>query len=204
MSSPLTRWWRRVRFGEPIYVVSGLPRSGTSMASRMLEGGGLAIVQDGIRTADEDNPRGYFEDERVKNLAQSEDRSWVRAARGRVVKVISYLLRTLPADSNYKVVFMDRNLLEVVASQNKMLERRGEKNESTDQRMAELLEDDLWKARYLLKHGAHFEWLELNYKAVVDDPRRAAAQMRDFIGKPAMDVDRMAAAVEKELYRNRR
>src|SRR5438128_3864516 len=126
--------YRRVRYGRPIVVVSGLPRSGTSMAMKMLEAGGLRVVTDGQRTADEDNPKGYYEDERVKDLHREGDKTWLRDARGDVVKIISFLLKSLPADNNYKVLFMHRNLREIVASQNKMLARRGEKNETPDDR----------------------------------------------------------------------
>ena len=92
--------YRRIRYGRPIVVVSGLPRSGTSMAMKMLEAGGLGVVTDGLRTADEDNPKGYYEDERVKDLAGTEDRGFLRAARGKAIKVISYLLKDLPPDNN--------------------------------------------------------------------------------------------------------
>ena len=98
--------YRRLRYGRPIVVVSGLPRSGTSMAMKMLEAGGLPVVTDGLRAADEDNPKGYYEDERVKDLHQAADKGWLRNARGRVVKIISFLLKSLPADNNYQVVFM--------------------------------------------------------------------------------------------------
>ena len=147
MANNLQRMFRRFRYGEPIVVVSGLPRSGTSMAMRMLEATGLTIVVDGIREADEDNPKGYFELERVKDLAQENDWEWLQEARGKAIKIISYLLKELPDDHNYKVLFMRRDLREVLASQAKMLERRGESNDSDDERMIELYENDLWKAR---------------------------------------------------------
>ena len=86
----------------------------------------LAVLTDEIRTADEDNPKGYFEDERVKDLEKNEDRSWLRDCRGKVIKIISFLLKDLPDDNRYKVIFMRRNIQEVLASQAKMLERRGE------------------------------------------------------------------------------
>src|SRR5512136_2813877 len=126
MLASLTRLYRRLRFGEPVVVVSGLPRSGTSMLMKMLEAGGLTLVTDGQRTADEDNPKGYYEVERVKDLANETDRAWLNAARGKGIKVISYLLKSLPADLNYKVLFIRRDLDEILASQKKMLARRGE------------------------------------------------------------------------------
>src|ERR671918_231313 len=99
--SAVQNLYRRVRYGKPIVVVSGLPRSGTSMAMKMLEAGGLSIVTDGLRMADEDNPKGYYEDERVKRLHKDEDKAWLRGARGKVVKIISFLLKSLPLELNY-------------------------------------------------------------------------------------------------------
>ena len=116
-------WLARRRYGAPVYVVSGLPRSGTSMMMRMLEAGGIEPFTDGARVADVDNPEGYYEYERVKHLERDPDRSWVRQARGRSLKVISFLLRHLPDDNDYLVIYMRRNLDEVLRSQDKMLDR---------------------------------------------------------------------------------
>src|SRR3990172_7400630 len=92
--------------GEPIVVVSGLPRSGTSMMMKMLEAGGMPILTDGERSADIDNPKGYFELERIKNLERETDKSYLRAARGKALKVISFLIKELPDDNDYRVIFM--------------------------------------------------------------------------------------------------
>jgi hypothetical protein len=194
---------RRFRYGEAVIVVSGLPRSGTSMAMQMLAGGGVPVVTDGIRKENEDNPKGYYEDERVKDLHLDEqDGSFLRESRGKAVKIISFLLKNLPETNNYKVLFMNRALPEVLASQLKMLERRGEPNETSDEKMLDLWRDHLWRAKYLLKHAAQFEVLEMEYRAVVDSPLEQARRMRDFLGLP-LDVEAMAAAVDKKLYRNR-
>ena len=114
MSPSLLRSLRRVRYGKPIVVVSGLPRSGTSMMMQMLEAGGLEILTDGRRTADESNPHGYYELERVKTLEKSEDTSWLTDARGKAVKIIAFLLRYLPENLNYKVIFVHRDMDEVL------------------------------------------------------------------------------------------
>jgi len=198
----IRRLWRRLRYGEPVVLVSGLPRSGTSMAMKMLAAGGLEVVADGIRSADEDNPRGYFEDERVKALAESADKGWLRRARGRAVKVISYLLKDLPHDNNYQVIFLRRDLTEVLASQGKMLERRSEENGISDAQMIEIFEGHLWRVDYLFKHSAHLERLELLYSDVIAEPRRAAERMNAFLGG-RLDVEKMVAAVDPQLYRNR-
>ncbi len=193
---------QRMRYGEPVILVSGLPRSGTSMTMKMLEAVGLATVVDGVREADEDNPKGYFEDERVKDLHKMEDKGWVRDARGKAIKVISYLLKDLPEDNLYKVIFMRRNLKEVLASQKKMLDRRGEKSETSDERMIEIYEDHLWKVNYLFKHKSNFDAIDVEYTAVIKDPRTQAIRIRDFLGLN-LDVDKMVAAVDPNLYRNR-
>src|SRR3954466_2905755 len=129
----------------PVIVVSGLPRSGTSLMMSMLQAGGVPIVTDAQRTADDDNPKGYFELERVKQLSRG-DVAWVESAHGKAVKVISALLEHLPARSSYKILFMRRRLPEVLASQKKMLQRRGDPTESvSDEMMAGLFEKHLQK-----------------------------------------------------------
>ena len=203
MASFVSRTLRRWRYGEPIVVVSGLPRSGTSMAMKMLEAGGLSLVVDGIRTADEDNPKGYFEDERVKDLGEMEDKSWLGGARGKAIKIISYLLKDLPRTQNYKILFMRRDVHEVLASQTKMLERRGEASEADDERMLELYGNHLWIVDRLLKREPHLDSLDIHYKKVLEDPRGEAERMRDFLEMP-LDVDKMAGVVDARLYRNRR
>ncbi len=202
MALNLRSIYRRVRFGRPVVVVSGLPRSGTSMAMKMLEAGGLPLVLDGIRTADEDNPKGYYEFERVKDLAKESDWSWLAGSRGKGVKIISYLLKELPGNLNYKVLFMSRDLQEVLASQAKMLHRRGEESHRDDERMKEIFTNDLWKADYLMRRGPQFETLRLHYTEVLSKPLENAQRIREFIGAD-LDVERMAGVVDPELYRNR-
>ncbi len=147
MGSILGGLMRRLKYGKPIVLVSGLPRSGTSMAMKMLSAGGMETIVDNIRTADEDNPKGYFEDERVKELAEMDDTTWIRAARGKVIKVVSSLLQYLPKDNSYKVIFMRRNLHEVLASQAKMLERRGEENTADDDDMLRMYRSSSGQSR---------------------------------------------------------
>jgi len=202
MTSSLTRLYRRLRFGRPVVVVSGLPRSGTSMLMKMLDAGGLPVMTDGLRTADEDNPRGYFEVERVKGLANEEDRGWLQGARGKGIKVISFLLKSLPPELNYKVVFIRRDIGEVLASQRKMLARRGETDDTPVDRMTELFEADLWRARYLLSHEPQFEAIDVHYPRILSQPLEEARRIADFVGG-GLDVERMAAAVDPSLYRNR-
>jgi len=190
------------RRGKPVVVISGLPRSGTSMAMKMVEAAGFEIVQDGIRTADTDNPKGYYELERVKDLDKPGNKAWLRECRGKAVKVISFLLRDLPYDNDYRIVFMHRTMEEVLASQQKMLNRRGEANESTDDRMAEVYEDHLVKVMNLIRARDNFECLEIHYSHVLADARNEAKRIAEFLGVPEK-AEAMAAQVDQELYRNR-
>lgn len=189
--------------GDPVIVVSGLPRSGTSMLMKMLEAGGIELFTDGIRQADEDNPRGYFELEKVKNLQNQTDRGWLREARGKAIKVISQLLPELPPENTYKVVFVNRNLHEVIASQNKMLLHRGERVDSaSDERMIGLFEKHLEKTKSWLASSKHLEVLELQYSEVIENPVEQARRIREFL-RDDLDIGKMAGAVEASLYRNR-
>ena len=139
---------------EFVTLVSGLPRSGTSMMMKMLEAGGLTVMTDAIRQADIDNPKGYYEYERVKNLEKETDKSYVREARGKVLKVISFLLKDLPEDNYYRVIFMRRHLDEVIASQNKMLDRRGEDAIQDRETMAEAYRNHLAAVKILIRKPA--------------------------------------------------
>ncbi len=200
--SRLGRLIRRVRRGPPIVVVSGLPRSGTSMAMRMLEAGGMALHVDGVREADVDNPRGYFELERVKDLERDADRGWLREARGRAIKVVSFLLFSLPLEHDYRVLFMRRDLREVLASQAKMLAHRGERHEQDDASMEARYREHLEKVDFILRRRPCFESLYVDHRGVIEDPEREARRIAAFVGQP-LDVESMASAVDPTLYRNR-
>ena len=202
MANPLTRLLRRWRYGDEIVVVSGLPRSGTSMMMRMLDAGGLPIMTDGLRTADEDNPRGYYEHERVKNLEKDPDKSWVREARGKGLKVISHLLKELPDENYYRVVLMRRDLSEVVASQNKMLVRRGEENPIEDERVTDLYRKHTIHTKVVCRERPNFELLEVRYTDALDDPAACAATVNRFLGN-RLDLEGMKGAVDPNLWRNR-
>jgi hypothetical protein len=203
MKAMLHEFARRLKYGKPVVVVSGLPRSGTSMAMKMLEAGGMELVVDNIRTADEDNPKGYYEDERVKELAETTEKGWLKEARGKVIKVVSSLLNYLPESNDYKVVFMRRNLHEVLASQTKMLIRRQEESHSDDENLLTLYESHLDKVTFQLRFRPNFRALYLNYADVVNNPANEARRIAGFVGN-GLNVDRMAEAVDSSLYRNRR
>ena len=165
--------------------------------------GGLRVLTDQEREADEDNPKGYYEYEKVKELDKTREKEWVRDHRGITVKIISQLLKHLPPDNNYRVVFMLRNLDEVMASQNKMLERRGEPvNSETDRQMKELFERHLFQIRYWLNRQPNFEVLYLKYGEILTDPLEGARRLNAFFGGK-LDVEKMATVVDPDLYRNR-
>ncbi|MGH8605441.1 MAG: alkaline phosphatase family protein, partial [Gammaproteobacteria bacterium] len=155
------------------------------------------------RAADEDNPKGYFEYERVKNLQQETDKSWLRLARGKGLKVISHLLETLPNDNLYQVILCERDLAEVIASQNLMLQRRGEPNPLGDDKTLYLYKKHLLGVKALLKNKRNFEFLALEYHNALKHPQGCAAQINRFLRRP-LDNDRMAGVVERGLYRNRK
>src|SRR6266704_120595 len=129
-----------------ITIVSGLPRSGTSLMMQMLSAGGMPILTDGVRAADEDNPRGYLEFEAVKRT--KEDSTWVAGASGKAVKMVYLLLHDLPAGNEYSVILMRRDIREVIASQRAMLARLGKQGaDVTDERMAAIFEEQMQAAR---------------------------------------------------------
>ncbi len=185
-----------------VTLVSGLPRSGTSMMMKMLEAGGLGVLADHQRTADEDNPEGYYEFERVKKIEH--DQAWLDEARGKVVKMISALLKHLPATHRYKVVFMRRNLEEVLASQRQMLVRRGKPTDTTsDEKMAAFFTSHLARTGAWLAEQPNIAVLYVSYNDLMQDPERHCAEVVRFLGLP-LDASRMASVASGTLYRQRR
>jgi hypothetical protein len=195
---------RRLRYGKPIIVVSGLPRSGTSMVMNMLRGGGVPLLTDGIRKPDRSNSRGYFEYEPVKELDKNGEHAWLPRARGKAVKIISFLVTWLPETYDYRVIFMQRDLDEIIASQNQMLARPEEPgNRAADYRTREIYADHLKQVARLLERRRSFRTLSVSYREAVEDPEREARRMCEFLDR-SMDIDRMVAIVDPQLYRNRR
>jgi len=185
-----------------VTVVSGLPRSGTSMMMKVLEAGGLPVVTDKQRTADEDNPKGYFEFERVKQLDKG-DTAWVGEAQGKVVKVISALLEYLPPAYPYRVIFIRREMSEILASQKKMLERRGEPTDRvSDEELARLFSKHVQKVETWLRGQSNFSVLYVDYNKMLADPLPYVRQVNQFLGG-ALEEQKMAGMVDPSLYRNR-
>jgi predicted AlkP superfamily phosphohydrolase/phosphomutase len=203
MSNLFSNLRRRLQFGPAVIVVTGLPRSGTSMVMRMLQAGGVAVTTDGERRADEDNPLGYFEVERVKRLQQESDKSWISQSRGKAIKVISHLLQSLPQENYYKVILCERDLGEVLSSQNVMLKRREEANPIEDAEARAHYERHLAHIRIFMKVKRNMEFLAVRYDEAINDPRAFAQRLNDFLGGQ-LDVDRMVEVVDSKLYRNRK
>lgn len=186
---------------DQITIVSGLPRSGTSMMMRMLEAGGIPPLTDNIRTADEDNPRGYYEFEPVKKT--KEDATWLQTAGGKAVKLVYRLLYDLPADHQYHVIFMRRELSEVIRSQNAMLQRLGKQSGA--------LPEDKLQAMFAAQIAEFLDWaakqpnfhlLQVDYNQMLQDPQPLVTQVNEFLGGK-LDAAQMRQVVEPQLYRQR-
>jgi len=170
------------------------------MMMKMLEAGGLPIFQDGQRLADADNPKGYYEAERVKDLAR--DASWLPAAAGHAIKIISSLLTYLPSDLRYKIIFMRREMPEILASQQKMLERSGHpQGPVSDAVMSAKFSIHLRKIGKFLEQSG-IEVLDVKYAEVVSDAAQQASRINTFLGG-ALDESRMIQVVDNTLYRQR-
>ena len=191
------------RFSDFITIVSGLPRSGTSMMMKMLDSGNMPLLTDKTRKADEDNPKGYYEYEKVKKL--EDDNSWLGLARGKTIKIVSPILYHLNFDSGYtyKIIFMLRDLDEILASQKKMAKRL-----NTDE---EKIRDNILKNEY----SSHLEeienWMEqqenidllpVQYTDVLENPLSVAEGIHDFLGT-GLDIQKMASVVDSSLYRQK-
>lgn len=184
-----------------VVVVSGLPRSGTSMMMKMLAEGGMPIVTDSQREADEDNPNGYFEIELSKKLKDGEI-NWIYAAQGKAVKVISYLLEFLPNDLEYDIVFMDREIDEVLASQKKMLARRNETSSISDEEMDAQFRAHLKAAKYWLARQPTMRVLYIKYNEAVDSPELICPLIAEFLGQ-SLKIEAMQSVPSQSLHRNR-
>ena len=185
-----------------ITVVSGLPRSGTSMLMKMLQAGGLVPIVDGIRSADEDNPGGYYEFEKVKKMA--EDISWLASAQGKVIKVISQLLADLPSHYRYKVLLIHREMAEVLASQQIMIKRRGQRTDAADDaEIGAIFQRHIKQIRSWLAAQDHFEVLDVQYADILSNPHRESLRIAAYLGE-GFDAEVMAGVVDSKLYRQRK
>jgi hypothetical protein len=188
-----------------ITIVSGLPRSGTSLMMQMLEAGGMAVLSDGERKADTDNPKGYLEWERIKQLPK--DPSVIAEAEGKVVKVISQLVLSLPAGHEYRIVFMQRPLPEVLKSQDEMLRRRGNadsvaSSSAETYAIEEAFQKHLLEMNKWVEGKENMQMMKVHYHRVLREPRPVAEEVTAFLQGP-LDIDAMVKQVDGSLYRNR-
>jgi hypothetical protein len=171
------------------------------MMMKMIVEGGVEAISDGIRSADDDNPNGYFELEVVKQLPQG-DFSWLKDANGKAVKVISSLLEFLPQEHSYKIIFMEREITEILASQQKMLVNRDEDSKVSDETMKQQFQDHLAAIKAWLVRQPNIEVLYVNFNALVADPLPFCNRVAEFVGAP-INIAHMLAVPNKKLYRNR-
>jgi hypothetical protein len=194
---------RKPKQDEAVIVVSGLPRSGTSMMMKMLEAGGLPPLTDNLRTADDDNPKGYYEFERVKKLPDG-DHAWLEGARGKVVKVISALLEHLPSGYTYKVIFMRRHMDEILASQRQMLVRSNKPTDKvSDEQLAEMYRKHLAKVEAWLANQPNISVFYVEYNEMLSNPQALIEQVNAFLGNQ-LEAEKMAAVIDPALYRQRK
>jgi len=186
---------------QPIVVVSGLPRSGTSMMMKMLAEGGVPILTDEIRRADPDNPRGYFELETVRQMSAG-NVEWLANAGGKAVKVISALLEYLPSNYFYKVIFLEREIKEILASQRKMLANRNEVSTVDEAEFELSIRRHLSAVRPWLVRQSNMEVLYINYNTLITKPEPLCERIVNFLGLP-LNQSRMVAVPDRQLYRNR-
>jgi hypothetical protein len=184
-----------------VTIVSGLPRSGTSMMMRMLEAGGISPVVDGERKANADNPMGYYEFEPVKAL--KEDSSWVADSTGQAVKVIYKLVYDLPNNVPYRIVFMQRDIEEVLSSQEKMMRRDGLDPDTIGRDLLyNLFQTDVMDFRRWAEVQGNIQIMYADYRRMIDEPEEMSRHIAEFLDQD-LDIQAMASVVDPDLYRNR-
>lgn len=184
-----------------IIIVSGLPRSGTSMMMQMLEAAGLEILTDGKREADTSNPKGYYEYDPVKKLAFNN--SWMSEAEGKVLKVVSPLLPSLPLKHTYKIIHLSREISEILVSQQIMLGKTREQAiMNYPFKMAENFNNQLRKVKKWAGNQPNLEWLEVNHFDVINEPEAMARKIAQFLNRD-LDFEKMGKVVDKKLHRNK-
>lgn len=189
------------RKNKPITIVSGLPRSGTSMMMKMLESGGIPPLTDHERTADDDNPKGYYEFERVKALREG-DTAWLPKAQGKVVKVVVALLEFLPPPHQYRVIVMRRAMPEILASQSKMLSNRREEKGVDEEQLGLMMQSHLTKTVQWARRQQNMQVIEIDYNMLLED---AMPQLRvlNTVFQNKLDIEAMAAQIDPALYRQK-
>ena len=192
--------------GKVFVLVSGLPRSGTSLMMQMLAAGGMKILTDEERTADVDNPKGYYEWEPIKQIGKKPELLDEEGLDGRAIKCISMLLQKMPLKHNYKVIFMTRPIEEVVVSQNAMVNRLASKGAELDpEQLQRGLSGHRKEILHWLKSMPNMEFVEIDYPKLVRDPESETKRVADFLGPDFLPhPDKMAAVSDTSLYRRKK
>lgn len=180
-----------------IIIVSGLPRSGTSMMMQMLTSGGLTALTDDVRAKDTNNPKGYFEYEKVKSLGQNAD--WLHLAQGKVIKVIAQLVPFLPNQFDYKIIMMHRDIKEILTSQQKML---GKDTAVIPFALADIFTKQLQETEQFIASRSNMEVLPIHYKQVIDAPLEQANNIASFLNMD-LNVNALIDSIDQKLYRNK-
>ncbi len=184
-----------------IIVVSGLPRSGTSLMMQLLQAAGIPVLIDDHRPPDENNPKGYFEFEAVKSLAT--DASWLPLTKGKAVKIISHLLPYLPEQFQYKIIFMNRDLKEIIRSQNKMLDRFGKaKGELSEAKLAERYALHLHQVHQWLKQRPDITFADISFNHLIQSPEKEWSKVQRLLNLPAFSRE-VFQVIKPELYRTK-
>ncbi len=194
---------RKIREQSCITVVSGLPRSGTSMMMSALKKGGMPVLVDNIRKADQNNPKGYLEFERVKKLPKG-DYDWLAIAQGKAVKIISALLTYLPECYQYKVIFLERDMDEILSSQQRMLERTNKIDEDnkSDEMLRQSYQEHIKKVSTWLEDQDWLQTLYVSYNEILRQPDIEFQKIAVFLDQ-LVDPQLMAQVVDPELYREK-
>lgn len=183
---------------EPIYIVSGLPRSGTSMIMQILEAGGMQIATDKKREPDENNPKGYLEIESIINKLK-DNPDFLFNFKGKVLKVIAYGLQFLP-HGNYYVIYVERNIEEILDSMEKMMDAKDEERENTKKAFIKL--NDKTKAE--ISEREDIKVLFVNYNEILSSPKEHLNEIFRFLQDKNLDLEKMMKVVDNKLYRQRR
>ena len=197
----MKRFFRR-KSKPTITIVSGLPRSGTSMTMKMLDAGGIPPLTDHIRTADQDNPKGYYEYERAKKLLEG-DTKWIPEAEGKAVKIIGALLMHMPPMYQYRVLFMRREMNEILASQAKMLENRGEENKVDNETMAVLFAKHIKQIEDWMNIQSNLKYIDVDYNSMLANPIPQVRKINQFLGGNLNEAA-MLEVIDPQLYRQRK
>lgn len=197
---------------EIITIISGLPRSGTSLMMQIVEAAGLSIFTDGKRLADDSNQRGYYEHDRISGLLQQSDRSWLAATRGQALKIVAPLLSALPLRfkpdqegaqprkaPSYRILFMERDIREILASQSAMLQRLGKKPPQGD--LAKAYQQQVTNAACWIQQH-QIPTLGIDYHDLVHGSDDLLRKIAAFLGTPDKLAE-MQAVIDPRMHRAR-